>query len=152
MDISRKGNIVVKEEQGFPYGIKVRISKSLMEDKLVVGLEDLKSLHILHKDFPKTLPRDSRHRFNRIRGAEEAEEQEKARGMLLYLEEWHELVDNNIANFSTFPEAIKVVLAEYHNVFNSQLEKSMNMEPARLNVVKGRDRQACFTCRPAPIH
>ena len=32
------------------------VSKDLGQDQLVVGLEDLKDINILHKEFPKTLP------------------------------------------------------------------------------------------------
>ena len=53
MDISGKGRLVVRENQGFLNVIKVLVSKSLGQDQLVVGLEDLKTLHILHNDFPR---------------------------------------------------------------------------------------------------
>ena len=56
MDVSGKEEIIVQEEHGLPYKIKVLVTKDLGPDKLVVGLEDLKDIKILHKDFPKTLP------------------------------------------------------------------------------------------------
>ena len=39
----------------FLYKTKVLVSKSLGQEELRVGLEDLKTLHILHRDFPETL-------------------------------------------------------------------------------------------------
>ena len=56
MDVSGKGEIMVQEKHGLPHRIKVLVSKDLGKDELVVGLEDLKDLNILHKEFPKTLP------------------------------------------------------------------------------------------------
>ena len=56
MDVSGKGEIMVQEEDGWPLKIQVLVSKSLGKGELVVGLEDLKELHILHNDFPRTLP------------------------------------------------------------------------------------------------
>ena len=56
MNVSGKGEVMVQEEYGVPHKIKVLVSKDLGADKLVVGLEDLKDINILHKEFPKTLP------------------------------------------------------------------------------------------------
>ena len=56
MDVSGKGAVVVQEFFCFPHEIKVLVSKDLGKDELVVGLEDLKTLNILHRDFPKTIP------------------------------------------------------------------------------------------------
>ena len=56
MDVSGRGEVVVQEEMGYPLKIDVPVSKSLGEGELVVGLEDLNGLHILHKEFPSTLP------------------------------------------------------------------------------------------------
>ena len=39
-----------------PHKTKVLVAKDLGTDKRVVGLEDLKEINILHKEFPKTLP------------------------------------------------------------------------------------------------
>ena len=48
------------------------VSKTLGKEELVVGLEDLKALSILHRDFPKTIPERKRRvtegRYNSIRG------------------------------------------------------------------------------------
>ena len=52
MDVSGKGEIIVQEDYGMPHKTKVLVSKDLGKDELVVGLEDLKALGILHKDFP----------------------------------------------------------------------------------------------------
>ena len=78
------------------------VSKDLGPDELVVGLEDLKNINILHKEFPKTLPEWRREdakqvnaQYNSIRGdqwneqmevKEVKEQRERARGVLLYLE------------------------------------------------------------------
>ena len=37
-------------------------------------------------------------------------------------------------NFNSFPEEIQVVLDKYINVFDTNVRKSMNVEPVRLNV------------------
>ena len=85
MDITGKGILVVQEEHGFPHKFKVLVSMSLMQEELVVGFEDLKILHILNKDFPKTLPDHRRDSCNSIRGGQweeemaAKEEQEKPR-------------------------------------------------------------------------
>ena len=52
MDVSGKGEVIVQEEYGMPHKIKVLITKDLGTDMLVVGLEDLKDINILHKEFP----------------------------------------------------------------------------------------------------
>ena len=75
MDVSGKGEVMVQEEYGLPHIIKVSVSKDLGPDELVVGLEDLKNINILHKEFPKTLPEWRREdakqvnaQYNSIRG------------------------------------------------------------------------------------
>ena len=75
-----------------------------------------------------------------------------ARGVLLYLEERYEAVDEKISNFDLFPEEIKVVLDKYIDVFDTKLRKSMNVEPVQLNVREGSKPYACFSCRPTPAH
>ena len=72
--------------------------------------------------------------------------------MLLYMEERYEEVNDKKAKFNSFPEEIKAVLAEYHNVFDSKLKLSMDVEPSELNVVEGSKSRAYFTCRPTPVH
>ena len=75
MDLSGRGEIMVQEQQGLPYKIKVLISKDLGKDELVVGLEDLKDIGILHHKFPMILPEKRRDnakqvnvQYNSIRG------------------------------------------------------------------------------------
>ena len=51
MDVSGRGEIMVQEEK-----IKVLVSKDLDKIELVVGVEDLKDIGIVHREFPKTLP------------------------------------------------------------------------------------------------
>ena len=61
---------------------------------MVIGIEDLKTLHILHQDFPKTLPEYRRsymgqHVCNHLAATKDEEvecEKERTRGVLLYLE------------------------------------------------------------------
>ena len=47
---------MVEEEYRLPHNIKVRVSKDLGMEELVVGLEDLKDLGIFHQEFPRTMP------------------------------------------------------------------------------------------------
>ena len=119
MDVSGQGEVIVQEDDGLSLKIKVLVSKDLGEDELVVGLEDLKDLNILHKDFPRTLPEFRRgakvskpSQYNTMRGdqwyeqeqqKEVREERQRARGVLLYLEERYEQVDKKITGFDSFP-------------------------------------------------
>ena len=65
---------------------------------------------------------------------EKREERAKARGVLLYLEERYEQVDEKISNFNSFPEEIKVVLDKFIDVFDTNLCKNMTVELVQLNV------------------
>ena len=56
MGVSGRGEIMVQEEYGPLHMIKVRVSKDLGQEKLVVGLEDRKDLGILHPEFRRTMP------------------------------------------------------------------------------------------------
>ena len=128
----------------------------------------LKDLNILHKDFPRTLPEFRRGakiskptQYNTMRGdqwyeqeeqKEVREERQRARGVLLYLEERYKQVDEKITGFDSFPEEIKAVLDKYIGVFDTKLRKSMNVEPVQLNVREGSKPYACFSCRPTPAH
>ena len=64
-------------------------------------------------------------RYNSIRGDQWSEQmkvkekRERVRGVLLYLEERYNQVDEKINNFDSFPEEIKVVLDKYINVFDT---------------------------------
>ena len=62
------------------------------------------------------------------------EKRERARGVLLYLEERYGQVEEKITNFDSFLEEIKVVLDKYIDVFNTNFRKSMNVELVQLNV------------------
>ena len=53
MDISGKAVLKVRQQQGIRTEIRIIISKSLGKEEMVVGLADLKSLNLLHKDFPR---------------------------------------------------------------------------------------------------
>ena len=48
MDVSGIGEVIVQEDMGYPLKIHVLVSTGLGEGELMVGLEDLKELHILH--------------------------------------------------------------------------------------------------------
>ena len=131
-------------------------------------MEDLKEHHILHNDFPRTLSEFRRgaklnkhSQYNTMRGdqwfeqeqqKEVREERQRARGVLLYLEERYEQLDEKISGFDSIPEEIKVVLDKYIDVFDTKLRKSMNVEPVQLNVKEGSKPYACFSCRPTPAH
>ena len=83
---------------------------------------------------------------------EQTEERERARGVLIYLEERYEQINEKISNFDSFPEEIQLVLDKYINVFDTKLRKSMNVEPVMLNVREGSIPRACYSCRPTPAH
>ena len=120
MDVSGRGETMVQAKLGLPHKIRVLISKDLGQDELVVGLEDLKDLGILHREFPKTLPEKRKEnikqvivQYNSIRGDklseqmevnEKSEERARGRGILLYLVETYEQVDEKINKFDSFPE------------------------------------------------
>ena len=103
MDVSGSGDIMLQEEHRIQHKIKVLVSKDMGQDEFVVGLVDLKDIGILHREFPKTLPerrREDAKQFNiqcnSIRGdqwneqMEVKEKRERARRVLLYLEERYE--------------------------------------------------------------
>ena len=111
MDVSGRGEIRKEEEFGIPHKIRVLISRDLGQDELVVGLEDFKVLGILHHEFPRTRPEKRREdakqvnvQYKNIRGdqwseqmevKEQRDKRERARGVLLYLEEMYEQVNEN---------------------------------------------------------
>ena len=165
MDVSGRGEVTVQEEYGYPYNIQVLVSKDLGKEEMVVGLEDLKALGILYKDFPKTMPDRRRwgmeareKRYNSIRGDQRGkqmefkEELERARGVLLYLEEMYKQVDEKITNFDSFPKKIQTDLKKYIAVFDTKLRKSMSVPPVNLNVVEGSAPRACYSCGPTTLH
>ena len=49
----------VQEEHGIPHKVKVLVSKDLGKNELVVGLEDLKDIGILHREFPEKMQNSS---------------------------------------------------------------------------------------------
>ena len=77
------------------------------------------------------------------------EKRERGRGVLLYLEERYEKVDENLTSFDSFPEVIKVVLDKFIDVFDTKLRKGMNVE---LNMREGSKPYTCFSFRPTPAH
>ena len=80
------------------------------------------------------------------------EKRERARGVLLYLEEIYEQVEEKITKFDSFFEEIKVVLEKYINVFDTKLQKCMNVELVQLNVRKGSKPYVCVSCRLTQAH
>ena len=64
---------------------------------------------------------------------DEGAKRERARGVLLHLEDRYEQVDEKISNFNSFPDEIQLVLDKYIDVNDTKLRKSMNVNPVRLN-------------------
>ena len=110
MNVSGQGEVIGEEDYGHPYTIGVSVSKDLGHEEMVMGLEDLKSMKILHMDFPETLPefqteksktkeRLNNFKNNSIRGDQCAEhmglkdKRERASKVMLYLEERYKQVD-----------------------------------------------------------
>ena len=56
MDVTAIANVAVTENPGFPINVRVLVSSSLGKGEMVIGIEDLKTLHIFHPNFPKTRP------------------------------------------------------------------------------------------------
>ena len=57
MNVTAVASVVVRELAGIPSYFQVLVSKDVGRDKMVVGIDELKTLHILHADFPRTLPK-----------------------------------------------------------------------------------------------
>ena len=160
MDVTAMANVAVRENMGIPIVFKVLVSKSLGNGEMLIGIEDLKTLHILHQDFPKTLPKYRRsymgqHVCNHSAAAKDEEEEcekERARGVLLYLEERYEKEDNRIKDLHKFPEEIREVLNKFADVFDTSLKKCMNVPDAQLNLTEDYRPTRCYACRPTPLH
>ena len=114
--VERVPKVMVQEEYGMPHKIRVLVSRDLGPDKLVVGFKDLKNINILNMEFPKTLPEWRRDdakqvnaQYNSIRGdqwneqMEVKEQRERTRGVLLYLEERYEAVNEKITSSPGHP-------------------------------------------------
>ena len=109
----------------------------------MVGINELKTLHILHADFPRTLPEFRRaYEGNHVclhilaKKHEDIEcEKERASGVLLYLEDRFDKQDNRIKGLEGFPPAVQSVLSKYSNVFNTSIRKTMKFPDAELNLV-----------------
>ena len=56
MDVSAVATVAVREMAGIPSCFQVLVSKDIGKDDMVIGIDELKTLHILHQDFPRTLP------------------------------------------------------------------------------------------------
>ena len=106
---------------------------------MVVGIDELKTLHILHTDFPRTLPEFRRaYMGNHVclhmpaeKDEEKECEKEKASGVLLYLEDRYNKEDNRIKKLENFPPVIRSVLSKYSNVFDTSIKKTMNVPDAQ---------------------
>ena len=105
MVIFEKGDATLKDASHKNMDVSGR--GEIMVQEFVVGLEYLKNIGILHREFPKTLPERRREdakqfniQYNSIRGdrwneqMEVKEKRERARGVLLYLEEMYEQEDH----------------------------------------------------------
>ena len=79
MNVNVRGEVIVEEEYGHPYTIEVLVSKDLGHEEMVVGLEDLKAMKILHKDFPETLPEFQTEKSKTKEGLNNFQEQQHQR-------------------------------------------------------------------------
>ena len=120
----------------------------------------LSLLHILHDDFTRTQP-DFRRAYegNHVclhipaeKDEEKECEQKRASGILLYLEDRLDKEDNRNKGPEDFPPAIRSILSNYSNVFDTSIRKTMNIPDAQLNLVEGYRPTRCYTCRPTPLH
>ena len=160
MDVSAVASVAVREMTVIPSCFQVLISRDIGKNDMVIGIDELKTLHILHQDFPKTLPEFGRaysgnhvHLHMPVVKDDEVEcERERASGVLLYLEDSLYIVDNRIKNLEKFPVVIQEVLSKYCNVFDTTINKTMNIPDAELNLVDGYKPTRCYTCRPTPLH
>ena len=125
--------VAVRELAGIPSYFQVLVSKDIGKDKLVVGIEELKTLHILHQDFPRTLPEFRRIYMGNhvylhmplVKDEEKDCEKERASGVLLYLEDRYDNLnmDNRIKDLEKFPSVIQDVLTKYSNVFDTTMKR-----------------------------
>ena len=162
MDVTAVATVAVREMEGIPSCFQVLVSTSVGKDEMVVGIDNLKTLHILHQNFPKTIPEYRRtymgnHVFLHMpveKDEEEECEKERASGILLYLEDRidNNNMDNRIKNLEKFPVVIQDVLNRYSNVFDTTIKKTMKVPDAELNLVDGYRPTSCYTCRPTPLH
>ena len=71
------------------------VSKDIGKDDLVIGIDELKTLHILHQDFPRTVPEFRRTYMGNhvclhmpvVKDEDHECEKERTSGVLLYLED-----------------------------------------------------------------
>ena len=162
MDVTAVATVAVRETEGISSCFQVLVSKDIGNDELVGGIDELKTLHILHQDFPKTIPEYRRTYMGNhvclhmpvVKDEEKECEKERASGVLLYLEDRFDNnnMDNRIKNLEKFPVIIQDVLNRYSNVFDTSIKKTMNVPDAELNLVDGYRPTRCYTCRPTPLH
>ena len=57
MDVSAVASVAVRELAGISGYFQVLVSKDIGREELLVGINELKTLHILHADFSMTLPK-----------------------------------------------------------------------------------------------
>ena len=138
MDVSVVASVAVRELAGIPSYFQVLVSKDIWRDEMLVAIDELKTLHILHADFPSTLPEfrrayEGNHVCLHIPAEKDEErecEKERASGVLLYLEDRFDKEDNRIKGLEGFPPAIRSVLSKYSNVFDTFIKKTMNVPDA----------------------
>ena len=160
MDVTAVATVAVRELAGIPSCFQVLVSKDIGKDDMVIGIDELKTLHILHQDFPRTLPEFRRAYSGNhvclhmpvVKDEEVECEKERASGILLYLEDSLKKVDNRIKNLEKFPAVIQDVLSKYSNVFDTTIKMTMNIPDAELILVDGYRPTRCYTCRPTPLH
>ena len=111
MDVSAVATVAVREMAGIPSCFQVLVSKDIGKDDMVIGIDELKTLHILHQDFPRTLPEFRRaYRGNHVclhmpvvKDEDQECEKERASSVLLYLEDRYDKEDNRIKDLEKFP-------------------------------------------------
>ena len=162
MDVTAVASVAVMELGGIPSYFQVLVSKDIGKDDMVVGIDELKTLHILRADFPRTLPEFRRAYVGNhvclhmpVQKDKEGEcNKERASGVLLYLEDRYEdcYEDTRIKGLEDFPPVIRSVLLKYSGVFDTSIKNTMNVPDAQLNLVFGYKPTRCYTCRPTPLH
>ena len=57
MDVTGVASVAVRELASKVSYFQVLVSKDIGKDEMVVGIDELKTLHILHTDFSRKLPK-----------------------------------------------------------------------------------------------
>ena len=133
MDVIAVATVAVRELASIPSCFQVLVSKDIGKDKQVVGIDELKTLHILHQDFPRTLPKFRITYMGNhvclhmpfVKDEDKECEKERASSVLLYLEDRYDNLnmDNPIKDLEKFPSVMQDVLTKYSNVFDTTMKR-----------------------------